>query len=141
MVISLPIQLVRVGESLTGQASRDPNGPVSLLGVGSIAGQVGAASEVTWQDKLASGLLMLASLNYALFVFNLIPLLPLDGGHVAGGIYEAIKRGIFRVLRKPDPGPADTARLMPLTYLVWIALMASSLLLIVADVVNPIKFF
>jgi membrane-associated protease RseP (regulator of RpoE activity) len=84
---------------------------------------------------------MLASLNFALFVFNLIPLLPLDGGHVAGGIYEAIKRALFRVLKRKDPGPADTARLMPLTYLVWFALMASSLLLVIADIVNPIKFF
>jgi membrane-associated protease RseP (regulator of RpoE activity) len=141
MVLNLPQQLVHVGESLTGQVTRDPNGPVSLVGVGAIAGQVAADTAVTWQDKLASGLLMLASLNFALFVFNLIPLLPLDGGHVAGGIYEAIKRALFRVLKRKDPGPADTARLMPLTYLVWFALMASSLLLVIADIVNPIKFF
>ncbi|MEI6591171.1 MAG: site-2 protease family protein, partial [Actinomycetes bacterium] len=141
MIINLPAQLALVAEETFGGGERSTNGPISIVGVGSIAGQIGSNAQVTWQDKLSSGLLMLSSLNFALFVFNLIPLLPLDGGHVAGGIYEAVKRGIYRLARRKDPGPADTARLMPLTYAVWILLMASSLLLIVADVVNPIKYF
>lgn len=141
MIFHLPAQLTQVAESTFGGAHRSATGPISIVGVGSMAGQLAANAQVTWQDKLSSGLLMLSSLNFALFVFNLIPLLPLDGGHVAGGIYEAIKRGLFRLARRADPGPADTAKLMPLTYAVWILLMASSLLLILADLVNPIKFF
>jgi membrane-associated protease RseP (regulator of RpoE activity) len=80
-------------------------------------------------------------LNFALFVFNMIPLLPLDGGHVAGGVYESIKRALFRAAGKKDPGPADTALLMPLTWFVFIALLAVSALLITADLVNPISLF
>jgi membrane-associated protease RseP (regulator of RpoE activity) len=85
-------------------------------------------------------LLILASLNFALFAFNMLPLLPLDGGHIAGGVYEWIKRGIFRVLRKPSPGPVDTAILMPATWFVFILLMAMSAVLIVADIINPISY-
>ncbi len=141
MIVNLPQQLTKVAEVTFAGGSRSTSGPISIVGVGSIAGQIASNNQVQWQDKLSSGLLMLSSLNFALFVFNLIPLLPLDGGHVAGGIYEAIKRGLFKLARRLDPGPADTARLMPLTYVVWVLLMASSLLLIVADLVNPIKFF
>jgi membrane-associated protease RseP (regulator of RpoE activity) len=68
-------------------------------------------------------------------------LLPLDGGHVAGGIYESIKRGIYRAAGKKDPGPADTALLMPLTWAVFIALLLVSVLLIAADLINPISLF
>jgi membrane-associated protease RseP (regulator of RpoE activity) len=82
--------------------------------------------------------MMLASLNFALFAFNMIPLLPLDGGHIAGGIYEAIKRGIWRLARKGNPGPADTALLMPITYVVTGLLILLSLVLIVIDLVNPV---
>jgi membrane-associated protease RseP (regulator of RpoE activity) len=74
----------------------------------------------------------------ALFAFNMIPLLPLDGGHIAGGIYEALKRVAYRFAKQPDPGPADTALLMPLTYLVFLGLIFMSVVLIVADIVNPI---
>jgi membrane-associated protease RseP (regulator of RpoE activity) len=70
----------------------------------------------------------------------MLPLLPLDGGHVAGGVYELLKKGVFRVLRKPNPGPADTALLMPLTWLVFVGLMAMSALIIIADLINPISF-
>jgi membrane-associated protease RseP (regulator of RpoE activity) len=85
-------------------------------------------------------LLIIASLNFALFAFNMLPLLPLDGGHLAGGVYESIKRGAFRLLKKPDPGPADTALLMPATWVVFILLLGMSLLLITADLINPIAF-
>ena len=106
-----------------------------------MAGEVAASDEASFVDKFATGIQILGSLNFALFVFNMIPLLPLDGGHVAGGIYESIKRGLFRVAGKKVPGPADTALLMPLTWFVFIALLAVSALLITADLVNPISLF
>jgi membrane-associated protease RseP (regulator of RpoE activity) len=83
----------------------------------------------------------MGSLNFALFVFNLIPLLPLDGGHAAGAIYEGLKRRTFKSFGKKDPGPVDTAKMIPVAYGVWALLMGTGLLLIVADIVNPISIF
>ncbi|MEY3846433.1 MAG: hypothetical protein RJA66_700 [Actinomycetota bacterium] len=140
MILNLPEQVASVGQSTFGGGDRRADGPVSIIGIGQIAGEVASSSSTSFEQKLQSQLGILASLNFALFAFNLLPLLPLDGGHVAGGVYEAIKKGIFRVLRRPNPGPADTALLMPLTWVVFIALMAMSALIIIADLVNPISF-
>jgi membrane-associated protease RseP (regulator of RpoE activity) len=138
MILTLPQQLTNVAVStFTGEA-RNPNGAVSVVGIGQISGEISANDKIDIVDKLSVGLSILASLNFALFGFNMLPLLPLDGGHIAGGIYEWIKRGLFKVLRKPAPGPVDTALLMPATWFIFIALMAMSALLIFADLVNPI---
>ena len=138
MILTLPQQLTDVAVStFTGEA-RNPNGAVSVVGIGQISGEISANDKIDIVDKLSVGLSILASLNFALFGFNMLPLLPLDGGHIAGGIYEWIKRGLFKVLRKPAPGPVDTALLMPATWFIFIALMAMSALLIIADLVNPI---
>ena len=140
MIMNLPQQVAAVGQATFGSEERRADGPVSIIGIGQIAGEVASSDSTTFEEKLQSQLGILASLNFALFAFNMLPLLPLDGGHVAGGVYEAIKKGVFRVLRRPNPGPADTALLMPLTWVVFIALMAMSALIIIADLVNPISF-
>ena len=140
MITTLPQQLTDVAISTFTGKERNANGAVSVVGIAQISGEVASASQVTFIDKLATGLMILASLNFALFGFNMLPLLPLDGGHIAGGIYESIKRGIFKVLRRKDPGPADTALLTPITWFVFISLMAMSALLILADLINPIRF-
>jgi membrane-associated protease RseP (regulator of RpoE activity) len=141
LILQLPQKIFEVTASTLGYGERDPNGPISIVGIGAIAGEVAASEQTDFSDKLATGISILGSLNFALFVFNMLPLLPLDGGHVAGGVYESIKRGVYKVLGKKDPGPADTALLMPLTWVVFIALMAVSLLLITADLINPISLF
>lgn len=141
LILQLPQKVFEVTASTFGYGERDPNGPISIVGIGAIAGEVAASEKTGFSDKLATGISILGSLNFALFVFNMIPLLPLDGGHVAGGIYESIKRGIYRVAGKKDPGPADTALLMPLTWAVFIALLLVSVLLIAADLINPISLF
>lgn len=138
MIATLPSQLADAAAATFGGEERNPNGAISVVGIGQIAGTVAAAEQVDIVDKLSTGLLILASLNFALFTFNMIPLLPLDGGHLAGGVYESIKRGVFRIRGKQDPGPADTALLTPATWLVFMALLAMSALLILADLINPI---
>jgi membrane-associated protease RseP (regulator of RpoE activity) len=126
--------------STAGLQERDSAGAVSIVGVGQIAGELTSSDGLGIASKLASLLLLIGSLNIALFAFNLIPLLPLDGGHVAGAIYEALKRRIVKTFTGKDPGPIDSARALPLAYAVWFLLILMGLILILADLIDPIQF-
>lgn len=141
----LPQELWSVGESLFTDKPRDASGVVSVVGVGRIAGEITSAGDTTsgigGRAIAASLLSLLASLNMALFVFNLIPLPPLDGGHVAGAVWEGLRRTVARLRGRGETGPADTARLMPLTYGVGAALVAMTVLLVAADIVDPVRLF
>ena len=138
IIVNLPQRMVDVWNAAFGTEERDPNGPISVVGVGRVAGEIASLDEIPLASKAAGLIGILASLNIALFVFNLIPLLPLDGGHIAGALWEAIRRGFAKVFRRPDPGPVDLAKLMPLTFGVVIVLGAMSALLIYADIVKPV---
>ena len=139
MILQLPQQVTHLAGNLFSGAPRDQNGPVSIVGIGGIAGTVATSNAIDWTGKLFTGLMLLGSLNFALFVFNLVPLLPLDGGHVLNAIYEGIKRSTFKLIGRADPGPADTARMVPFTTAMWAVLMILSLLIITADLVSPVK--
>jgi membrane-associated protease RseP (regulator of RpoE activity) len=141
IIVNLPQRLVDVANAAFGPGERDPNGPMSVVGVGRAAGEVAATAELPIVDKAAFMVGILGALNIALFVFNLIPLLPLDGGHIAGALWEAIRRGFARVFRRPDPGPVDLAKFMPVTFGVVILLGGMSALLIYADLVKPVTLF
>lgn len=141
VILTLPQRLVDVAEAAFGPAERDPNGPLSVVGVGRIAGEIASVDSLAVSDRIASLIGILASLNVALFVFNLVPLLPLDGGHVAVGIVDELRRKIYRVQGKADPGPVDAKKLIPVTLVVVVMLASMSLLLMYADIVNPIRLF
>jgi membrane-associated protease RseP (regulator of RpoE activity) len=131
-----PEKMVGVAKAAFG-AQRDPEGPVGIVGVSRIGGEIAAAPAPT-TDKIAEFLGLLASFNFAVGVFNLIPLLPLDGGHIAGALWEGIKRAFARVARRPDPGHVDVAKALPLAYGMAAILVVMGVLLAYADVVNPI---
>ena len=143
VVTRLPQAVWQVGRSVFTDEKRDASGVVSVVGVGRLAGEVTGDSQALGlrdtRQVVAVLLSLLASLNMALFVFNLIPLPPLDGGHILGAIYEGVRRTVARVRGAEDPGPADTARLVPVTWVVGGLLVAMSVILVVADIVKPVS--
>jgi membrane-associated protease RseP (regulator of RpoE activity) len=120
------------------RASTSGGQVTSVVGVGEITGQVVSAS-IGWQSKASLVLLILISVNIFIGLLNLLPLLPLDGGHVAVVIYERIRAWLARLRGKPDPGLVDMTKLIPVSFGVFAVLIGFSLLLILADLVNPIN--
>ncbi len=115
-----------------------PGGQVtSVVGAADITGQV-VASPIGWQARVAVVMLIVASLNIFVGAFNLLPLLPLDGGHLAIVIYERCRAWLARLRGKPDPGPVDFRRFVPVSVGVFALLVGFGLLLIMADIVNPV---
>lgn len=137
-IVGIPEKMVGVWHAAFSGERRDPNGPIGIVGAGRIGGEI-ASSEIPLENKIVVFINLLAGLNLAVGMFNLIPLLPLDGGHIAGAIWEAIKRGIARLLRRPTPGYVDVAKALPLTYVMALLLLIMGGLLIYADLVNPVR--
>jgi len=138
IIANLPQRLIDVGQAAFGEGERDPNGPISVVGVGRLAGEIASIDTIPIAERIQSMVGIVASLNIALLVFNLVPLVPLDGGHVVIALWDGIKRRIARLLKRPDPRPVDAAKLMPVTLAVALLLGAMSALLIYADLVKPI---
>ncbi|MFC7491843.1 MULTISPECIES: M50 family metallopeptidase [unclassified Knoellia] len=143
-IVKIPQKMVGVWNAAFSGQERDIESPMSVVGVGRVAGEVSAGKldgivGESWGDKAWFLVMLIASLNFMLFVFNLIPLLPLDGGHVAGALWEGTKKGWARLRGNPDPGHVDVAKALPVAYAVSLGLLVMSVLLIYADLVNPIN--
>ena len=136
---TFPAKVVGVGKAAVGLEERDPEGPVSVVGVSRITGDITSADQVTGSEKVFTILTIAGSVNLFLFLFNLLPIPPLDGGHVASALYEGGRRKVAKWRGKSDPGPVDVARLLPITYAVAMVLIAVSVVLVYADLVKPIK--
>ncbi|HEX3590810.1 MAG TPA: site-2 protease family protein [Pseudonocardiaceae bacterium] len=128
----LPNKVPSLVSAIAG-APRDPNSPMSVVGASRLGGQ--AVEDSQW----AVFWLLLATLQFFLGVFNLLPLLPLDGGHIAVALYERVRNWLRLLLGRPAGGPVDYTKLMPLTLLVVFVGGAMVLLSVTADIVNPIS--
>jgi membrane-associated protease RseP (regulator of RpoE activity) len=134
---------------------RDPEGAIGVVGIGRLGGQIADSHRLDAQDKIFFLVELLATVNLLLFFFNLLPLLPLDGGHVAGALVEAAKRGRARLRDRTrarvggdDDGEAkrarppiyvDTAQMLPIMYAVASVLIVLTLLVVYADIVKPVS--
>lgn len=140
IVAVLPVKVWQTFVELISGAPRDTSGVVGIVGVADMAGTITSAQVPGYgiAERVADFLMLMASLNMSLFIFNMIPLLPLDGGHILGALIEGVRRQVARWRGKPDPGAFDTARLLPLSYVVIAFFVLMTVLLVAADIVNPI---
>ncbi len=136
---TLPVKVWGVAEAIAGVKPRASDSPVSVVGGGRIAGETASAKDFPLQEKLVSLLFLVAGFNFFIGLFNFVPLLPLDGGHIAGALWEAARRGIARIRHRPDPGYVDVARLLPVAYVVASFLLVMGVVLIVGDLVVPVQ--
>ncbi|KAA1428891.1 M50 family metallopeptidase [Nocardioides antri] len=135
---TLPVKVFDVAQAVVGLEERDPEGPISIVGGGRLAGEVAAHDESTVTDKVVFFTGMLAGFNFFIGMFNFLPLLPLDGGHIASALWEALRRGLARLRGRPDPGYVDAAKLLPVAYVVASAMLVMGVVLIVGDLVVPV---
>ncbi|WP_181806675.1 M50 family metallopeptidase [Streptomyces shenzhenensis] len=137
-IASLPGKIPALWNAAFDGAPRQPDSPMGVVGAARVGGEI-FTLDIPPTQQLAMALMLVAGFNLSLFLFNMLPLLPLDGGHIAGALWESLRRNLAKVLRRPDPGPFDVAKLMPVAYVVAGIFVCFTILVLIADVVNPVR--
>jgi membrane-associated protease RseP (regulator of RpoE activity) len=137
-LVSLPSKIPALWGAAFEGAPRQPDSPMGVVGAARVGGQV-FTMDIPPENQIAMMLFLVAGFNLSLFLFNMLPLLPLDGGHIAGALWEALRRHTARFFKRPDPGPFDVAKLMPVAYVVAGIFVCFTILVLIADVVNPVR--
>jgi membrane-associated protease RseP (regulator of RpoE activity) len=139
-LVGLPQQIpTLIRQTFLGE-ERNSDGLVGIVGVARATGETASSSNLTTGEKIATFLLIIASLNIFVGIFNLIPILPLDGGHIAVALYEGARRQIYKIRGQAEPGKVDIEKLTPITIIVLFVLIFLTALLLIADIFNPINF-
>jgi membrane-associated protease RseP (regulator of RpoE activity) len=138
-LFSLPTKIPALIKQTFGKAKRDPNGLVGVVGVARVSAQTASDPNMKWRDKLTTFLMIIASLNIFVGIFNLFPLLPMDGGHMAIAVIDGFRRWNARRKKLPRPHPYDIEKLMPFTLAVIVVLVGLTLLLLAADIFHPVS--
>lgn len=138
-LVSFPARVYHVAENLILGRPRDIYSPISIVGASRVAGEIGVSGDIPLGDRVATLFSLLGSVNLFVALLNLVPLLPLDGGHIAGALIEWVRRKIYRLLGKEDPGYLDTAKALPMIFVVGGFLLLGGLVLIIADIVSPLR--
>jgi membrane-associated protease RseP (regulator of RpoE activity) len=129
----IPKSIPKLFDSTVSNAPRTADTPTGVVGMTSLSG------DIIQRDGWAAFLGFVASINLFIGIFNLLPLLPLDGGHIAIALYERARSTVARWRRRPDPGRVDLNKLMPVAFTFLVVFVGLSLLLLAADITNPIK--
>ncbi|MEU2656287.1 site-2 protease family protein [Streptomyces sp. NPDC007325] len=137
-VVALPGKIPGLWDATFGDGERAEDSPVGVVGAARITGEL-MNLDLPPERILVMFMNLLVYFNVSLFLFNMLPLLPLDGGHIAGALWESVRRHTARLFRRPDPGPFDVAKLMPAAYVVAGVFVCFTLLVLAADIVNPVK--
>jgi membrane-associated protease RseP (regulator of RpoE activity) len=134
----LPSKIPALWGQTVGGEKRDPNGLVGVVGVARVSGQAIGSEALSITERLSTFILIIASLNIFVGLFNLLPILPLDGGHMAVAIADELRAFYARLRGRPRPAAIDVTLLTPITMVVFVILAALTVLLLVADIVNPV---
>ncbi|MDA2993548.1 MAG: M50 family metallopeptidase [Actinomycetota bacterium] len=137
-LVQLPTKIPALWAQTFGGEERDENGLVGVVGVARVSGQVTSSGALTTSEQIGTFILIVASLNIFVGLFNLLPILPLDGGHMAVAIADALRAFIARLRGRPAPAAIDLKVLTPITAVVFVVLASLTLLLLIADIFNPI---
>jgi membrane-associated protease RseP (regulator of RpoE activity) len=137
-LIKLPSKIPALWGQTVGGETRDPNGLVGVVGVARVSGQAVGSDALSITERLSTFILIIASLNIFVGLFNLLPILPLDGGHMAVAIADELRAFIARLRGRARPAAIDVTLLTPITMVVFVILAALTVLLLIADIVNPV---
>ena len=138
-LVQLPTKIPALWGQTFGGQERDENGLVGVVGVARVSGQAASSGKLTTSERIGTFILIVASLNIFVGLFNLLPILPLDGGHMAVAIADAFRAFIARLRGRPAPAAIDIKVLTPITAVVFVVLAALTVLLLIADIFNPIS--
>lgn len=138
-IISLPSKIPALWGATISGTERDPNGLVGIVGVAQVTGQAASSDGLSTSERIQTFLLIIASLNFFVGVFNLLPILPLDGGHMAVAIADEVRAFIARIRGRARPEGINVNKLAPFTMVVFVLLAALTVLLLAADIINPIR--
>jgi membrane-associated protease RseP (regulator of RpoE activity) len=138
-LLAMPSKIPALWGQTFGNKPRDLNGLVGVVGVARVSGEVLAARGMSWSERIGTFILLLAGLNVFIGIFNALPLPPLDGGHIAVALIDKWRTVRARRRGLGAPAPFDVASLMPVTLVVLGVLVSLSLLLLAADIINPVR--
>ena len=122
-----PNGIENYGHLIQGKGGNENNRLLSPVGATRVASEAVA-------DGWYAVLMFLFAINVFVGIFNMVPLLPLDGGHVAIATYEKIASTV-----KKRRVQVDVQKLMPITAAVLVVLVFMGLTALYLDIFNPVK--
>ena len=138
-LVALPTKVPQLIRQTFGGEERDPNGLVGVVGAARVSGDAVSSNKLNNTERFGTFLLLIASLNIFVGIFNLLPLLPLDGGHMAVAITDEVRAFFARLRGKPRPAGIDVNVLTPITMTVFAVLAVLTSILLIADIFNPVS--